>query len=132
MSGNLYTRLTTMPDAGTSSTRYLNSEDTKKMILESATSVLAAIVSDSDYVETGDDTSVTRLLESVLQRDEVSSQQFRPHMWESVFWDPTWARPDKLTSALNKALATDATDNSSLIVTERASTQVREDDVSQF
>ncbi len=105
-------------------TRYLSAEDMKNMVYESTRNVVASVVSDSDYLDAGDDVSVSRLIEQELTREEVSSRQLRPHMWESVFWDPSWARPDKLTSYLNKALEQDANDTSSFVMTAQANSQV--------
>ncbi len=125
MSGKLYASLANMPGAARSTdVRHLSSEDLKKLVYESTQSVVALVVSDSDYVDTGDEVSVSNLLERELARQEVSSRQLRPRMWESVYWDPSWARPDKLTSYMNRALTKDATDNSSFVLSESARAQV--------
>ncbi len=122
MNGNLYTNLLNMPS--TSTIRYLNSEDVKTVAYESTMNVVASVVSDSDYVDTGDDISISNLIERELTRNQVSSAGFRPHMWESVFWNPSFARPDRLTKTLNEMLSKDAVDNSSLILSEQSDSQV--------
>ncbi len=120
--GATYARLASM-NAG-SMTRYLNYEDVMQMVSESTHNVLVSVISDHGYVDTGDDISVSRLLEYELTREEISSRQLSPDKWESVFWDPLWARPDKLTSYLNEALSNDEHDNSTFLLSEASSSQV--------
>ncbi len=125
-SGRLFAQLENMPGApAADGTRYLNSEDLNKVVHETTMNVVASVVSDSDYVDTGDDVSISSLVERELKRQQVSSQQLDPHMWDSVFWNPAWARPDKLTSFLNEVLTKDATGNDTFTLTEQSRTQVR-------
>ncbi len=123
MSGKLHSQLVNMP-AARGGVRYLSSDDINTMIYESMLNVVGSVVSDSDYVDTGDDVSVTNLISRELTREQVASTELRPKMWESVFWNPAFARPDRLTHSLNKMLSTDSMDNSSLIFTEQSSSQV--------
>ena len=126
ISGRLFAQLENMPGApAADGTRYLNSEDLNKVVHETTMNVVASVVSDSDYVDTGDDVSISSLVERELKRQQVSSQQLDPHMWDSVFWNPAWARPDKLTSFLNEVLTKDATGNDTFTLTEQSRIQVR-------
>ncbi len=119
--GRLFTRLQNMPETGDdNAVRFVTSSDLKTVAAETTSKVVASVTTDSDYIDTGDDVSVFNLLERVLGRQEVSTANFQPHMWNSVFWDPSWARPDKIASYLNKALSKDATDSRNFILTEEA------------
>ncbi len=125
MGGNLHARLRSMPVAGGGGgTRYLNSEDMNMLVYESALNVVASVVSDSDYVDAEDNVSVSRLIERELTRERMSSEQLTPRMWDSVFWDPAFARPDRLAKSLNKVLSMDHVDNRTLIFNEQFSSQV--------
>ena len=130
MSGNVHANLVNMPNIESSSggakmsTQYITSQDLNKLIYESSTNIVASVITDSDYVDTGDDVSVSKLIEQELTRERVLSTQLQPHMWESVFWSPLWARPDKLTSSLNQMLSKDETSNNSLVLTDKSNNQV--------
>ncbi len=120
----VYKHLVNMPDTGIGTTRFLNSDDMKKLVYESTMNVVASVVSDSDYVDTGDDVSVSSLLERELTREPVSAQRLESWMWEAVYWKPDWARPDKITSFLNQVVVKDETDNGTLLLTEQKRHQV--------
>ncbi len=124
ITGHLYTQLKNMEGVQRNSERFITSQDMKKVVSESTRNVVASVVSDSNYVDTGDEVSVSNLIEHELTREQVTSNQFQPHMWDSVFWNPTWARPDKLTSYLNKMLSKDETDESNFLLSEQDSSQV--------
>ena len=126
MGGQLYANLRNMPNAPNGGERFLSSEDVKSMVYESTKRVVASVVSDSDYVDASDDVSVSDLIKRELTRDEVQSQRLSPHMWDSVFWDPLWARPDKLTSYLNAILTKDTVGNDTFILTDRENAQVKD------
>ena len=49
--------------------RYLSSDDMKLMASESALNILASVTTDSNYVDTGDEVSVTGLIERLLSRE---------------------------------------------------------------
>jgi len=44
------------------------------------------------------------IVNQALQFQNMNNENFTGQMWESVFWDPEYARPDKVTSYLNKIL----------------------------
>ncbi len=104
--------------------RYLNYEDLKRLVYESTFDLVASVTSDSDYVSTGDDVSVSALIERELAREEASTEDLTPLMWDSVFWDPAWARPDRITSYLNRSLRRDLADNDTFVLSEQDEHQV--------
>ncbi len=120
--GKLFTQLENMPRLDGNSVRYLSSTDTKRMVSESTLNILASVTTDSNYVDTGDEVSVTNLLERILKRDEVSAANFEDKKWDSVFWDPNFARPDKITNYLNKALKRNESDMEHFYMTDAART----------
>ncbi len=120
MGGQLMTELENMAGADSSGERYVTSADLKAIVSESATNVVASVITDADYVDTGDEVSVKNLLERVLGRDEVAAEDFEPRMWSSVFWNPDWARPDKYASFLNEVLTKDESDSKNFILNEEA------------
>ncbi len=109
--GRLFTQLENMPELEGNNVRYLSSVDMTRMVSESTLNILASVTTDSNYVDTGDEVSVNNLLERILKRDEVSSANFEEKKWDSVFWDPTFARPDKITDYLNQALSWNESDS---------------------
>ncbi len=119
--GRLFTQLKNMPEASSSDIRFVTSSDLKVIAAESTSDVLAKVTTDSDYVDTGDEVSVSDLLERVLSKEKTTTERFTPLMWDSVFWNPSWARPDKIATYLNKALDKDTSDSKNFILTEEAS-----------
>ena len=97
MKGNLFSRLSNMPNATSNGDRYLTSDDLKTITSETVSDVVSSVVTDNDYVDTGDEVSMKDVLMNELQEQMVSSDNFQPHMWDSVFWNPLWARPDKFS-----------------------------------
>ena len=118
--GKLFTKLENMPNLDEDGVRYLSSEDMKKIVSESTLNILASVTRDSNYVDTGDEVSISNLIERILTRDEESVSSFEPHKWDSVFWNPTWARPDKTKSYLNEALQKFQNDSEYLYTTDVA------------
>ncbi len=112
------TELENMAGADEAGERFVTSGDLKAIVSESATEILASVIADADYVDTGDEVSVKNLLGRVLSRDEVSVEEFQPRMWSSVFWDPSWARPDKYATFLNTVLKKDESDSRNFILNE--------------
>ena len=82
--------------------------------------MIASVITDKDYVDSSDDLSLSNLILKTLKRNEESSANFGPVMWNSVFWNPSWARPDKITSHLNKLLTKDETDDSTFLISDNA------------
>ena len=119
-SGKLFTKLENMPNLDEDGVRFLSSVDMKKIVSESAVNILASVTRDSNYVDTGDEVSISNLIERILTRDEESAANFEPHKWDSVFWNPTWARPDKTKSYLNEALVKSQNDSEYLLTTDVA------------
>lgn len=115
LKGRLFTK---MASQSPSNERYLQADDVKTIASESVSNVIASVVTDASYVDTGDEVGVKDILIAELKRQEVSTDNFQPHMWESVFWDPTWAKPDKLTRYLNKVIEKDTQDSRNFLLNE--------------
>ena len=56
----------------------------------------------SGYVEKGDELSVSEAIERVLTERQENTANFTSQQWDSVFWDPIYAQPEKMTRMLNK------------------------------
>jgi hypothetical protein len=84
--------------------RYLTANDTNKLTLQIMDNVFASQVVDGDYVPDTDQLTIKDLINSCLQIQNVDVGNFTSKMWDSVFWDPVYARPDEISSYLNKVL----------------------------
>ncbi|XP_075261185.1 uncharacterized protein LOC142352915 [Convolutriloba macropyga] len=115
--GNLFTRLENL-NGGRGEERFLKSADVKILTEETMSSVRASIVTDSGYVESKDEVSLKDLLNKELEKQKTSSANFDQTQWNSTFWDPGYARPDKVTRTLNKYVNVDKEDNA--IVDDKA------------
>ncbi len=100
MSSNLFAEMKAMPGA-TGSMRYLTSSDANLVADEVASNIVASVVRDYDYEASVDSVSVTDLVLDLLTQQKVSTERFNDAKWNSVYWDPIFLRPDKVTSALN-------------------------------
>ena len=118
--GKLFAQLENMPGLDPNGVRYLSADDVKLMASKSALDVLASVTTDSNYVDTGDEVSVTALIERLLSRDEESSAEFEPREWDSAFWNPTFERPDKITKWFNEALEKRSDDSEYFYTTDAA------------
>ena len=118
--GKLFTKLENMPNMKNKSERYISSNDMKKISSETVSNLVATVTRDSSYIDTGDEVSLSGLIEHVLTRNEVTTDTFEPKKWDSVFWDPTWARPDKLTNFLKDTLVKFQNDSEYFYTTDRA------------
>ena len=70
-SGKLFTKLENMRNLDENGTRFLSSEDMKKIASESTFSLLASVTRDSNYVDTGDEVSISNLIN--FQRIKIGS-----------------------------------------------------------
>merc|ERR1712226_310847 len=118
--GKLFTKLENMPNMKNKSDRYISSDDMKNIVSETVSNLVATVTRDSNYIDTGDEVSLSDLIEHVLTRNEETSDTFEPRKWNSVFWDPTWARPDKISNYLNEALKKFQNDSEYFYTTDRA------------
>jgi len=84
--------------------RYMTSDDANRLTVEVMDNVVASQIVDGDYVPDTDMLTLKDIITSSLQLVNVDVGNFTNKMWESVFWDPIYARPDKVTSYLNKIL----------------------------
>ena len=92
--------------------RYLNSEDLKIVSTETTQNIVASVITDNDYADTGDELKLHEVVENLLRKNEKETTEFDDIQWMSVFWNPDWARPDKIASYLNKVYSKDETDDS--------------------
>ena len=81
---------------------YINSKDVVKLSNEIVSSVMVDSVTDSTYIATGDELNVNEAIRNTLQSQRDSTQDFNEIRWESVFWDPLSARPDKIAKEVIK------------------------------
>jgi len=72
--------------------------------MEIMDNVIASQVVDGEYVPDADQLTLKDIVTSSLQLVNVDSGNFSSKLWQSVFWDPVYARPDEVTSYLNKVL----------------------------
>ncbi len=117
MSSSLFAKLANMPGAA-GNVRYVNSNDLRVIASQVASSIVATVISDFDYKAQADEVSVTDIIENFLAQQRISTKEFDKTKWESVFWNPDFARPDKVTSLLNDAFEKDATDADKLKVSD--------------
>jgi len=82
----------------------LTSDDANRLGMEIMDSVFATQVVDGEYVPDTDQLTLKDLVTSSLQMANADMGNFSSKMWESLFWDPVFARPDTVTSYLNKVL----------------------------
>ncbi|XP_055351134.1 uncharacterized protein LOC129597552 [Paramacrobiotus metropolitanus] len=82
---------------------YLSGADAKELTTEIATNLLAAEISDADFVDQESSPKLMQLIESALELSTESSKNFDAAKWRSVFWKDENARPDKVTYRLNEA-----------------------------
>ncbi len=120
MDSSLFAKLDNLPDA-VGSVRYINSDDLNILATEVASNIVANVIRDSDYEAQADEPSVVNIIKSFLGQHKESTDGFSDTKWNSVFWDPEFARPDKITSAVNEAFEKVTNNSSKLRVTERTS-----------
>jgi hypothetical protein len=87
--------------------RYLTSDDANRLGMEIMDNVVATQVVDGEYVPDVDQLTLKDIVTSSLQLVNVDVGNFSAKLWESVFWDPVYARPDTVSSYLNKVLTID-------------------------
>ena len=77
-SGKLFTKLVNMPNMTNKDERYISMEDMKEIASETVTNLVATVTRDSSYINTGDEVSLSELVEHVLTRNEVRTDTFEP------------------------------------------------------
>ncbi len=93
-----------LPDTDT---KYMQSDDANKLMNEVVSNIIAEDVVSGSYVAQDDQLVVKDLLAKQLSLPTVQSQHMAKHEWDSIFWDPTFARPDKVTNYLNETMTYD-------------------------
>jgi len=84
--------------------RYLTADDANRLSMEIMDNVVATQVVDGEYVPDADMLTLKDIITSSLQLQNVDVGNFTSKIWESVYWDPIYARPDTVSSYLNKVL----------------------------
>jgi len=67
--------------------------------------VIASQMTDGEYVPDADQLTLKDIVTSSLQLVNANTGNFSAKSWESVYWDPVFARPDRVSSYLNKVLS---------------------------
>ncbi len=116
LSGTLFAKL--KGSAKNSGYAYLSSNDLQRLSREVLSTVVSSAITDNSYVDTGDELSSVKLLSKQLSAQKILSTEFSPQVWESVFWEPTFARPDKVANYLNEVFSKDQGKIGSLNVNE--------------
>ncbi|PAA58973.1 hypothetical protein BOX15_Mlig026829g5 [Macrostomum lignano] len=94
MQSTTFSKLLMLPKDG--NYRYMRADDFNNLVQETYSSVRATTIRSTEYVEKYDELNIVRLIESALKQDEVITSTLSQTQWQSVFWDPTFARPDKV------------------------------------
>jgi len=84
--------------------RFLKSDDANRLGLEVMDNVIASQMTDGEYVPDADQLTLKDIVTSSLQLVNANTGNFSAKSWESVYWDPVFARPDRVSSYLNKVL----------------------------
>lgn len=84
--------------------RFLTSDDANRLIMEIMDNVVASQVVDGEYVPDSDELTLKDAVTNSLQLVDSEIGDFSQGAWDSVFWDPDFARPDRIASFLNKVL----------------------------
>lgn len=92
---------------GNHTTVFLNARDMNTFSREIVSNVVARSVIDDSYIDKGDEVSAKALVMQELTQHKTLTTELAPHLWESVFWDPDNARPDKVTNYMNKVFDKD-------------------------
>jgi len=82
----------------------LTSDDANKLTMQIMDNIVASQVIDGEYVPDTDQLSLKDIVNNALQLQNSDVANFSQIVWGSVYWDPVYARPDKITSYLNKIL----------------------------
>ena len=110
----MYTKLKNMKH-GPKGEVYLKSDDVKEMAQQVIDNLAIEETTDSGFeIQPGDTLSLQNLLENMLKKQKVSTENFTEAQWESVLWNDDWSRPDKVTGELNRAFERDANDSKHL------------------
>ena len=123
-SGNFLAELISMHK--TSAIRYLKSDDMNLLLSETNQTIFGSLITERGYVETGSEVKLREAIEKILEKTEVEVSDFEDIQWESVFWEPSRARPDKLTSLLNQIITIDAQNSSNFQTSETGKSDLNE------
>ena len=85
----------------------LKSKDVETISMEAVILAVAPKVTNFTFVEEADTVKFSNLLTESLQQRWEQKDEVPPELWDSVYWNQTWARPDKLAKFLNNVLTED-------------------------
>ena len=83
--------------------RFLALKDIKRFSSEIILTIFRNNVFDGSTTS-NDHIKVREIFEENLKQDPVTSETFDNQEWNSVYWQPSWSRPDKLTRAINEKI----------------------------
>jgi hypothetical protein len=84
--------------------RLLTSDDANQLTMQIMDNIVASQVVDGEYVPDTDQLALKDIVNNALQLQNADVANFSQIVWGSVYWDPVYTRPDKITSYLNKVL----------------------------
>jgi hypothetical protein len=119
-SSQLVATLKNLPNAD-GANRYLTSSDYNRMLWQISNQVVASEVTSGDYVDADDELSLKDVIAQMFDTQKQNTAQFDDKMWNSVFWDPSDERPDKITNELNKYIFINQTDHRAYLTQAGAS-----------
>ncbi len=85
-------------------TGYLAKRDVDTIVSQSASLLTDSFLGPNEKLISSEKEQLGRALTEILSTDAMSSSHLTPDAWNAVFWEPSWARPDKVTRALNLLL----------------------------
>lgn len=80
--------------------RFVRTKDFNRLGQEIVSNVVASATVSGDFVQDDDRLSLKDLVLKSFETQNVNTKIFTDQMWQSVFWNPDFARPDKLASWL--------------------------------
>ncbi|XP_055357142.1 uncharacterized protein LOC129602194 isoform X2 [Paramacrobiotus metropolitanus] len=79
---------------------YLGASDAKQIKMEVMGNVMAAEVSDAEFLTKENMPTIVTLIDQALNFQQVETNKFQPQMWNSVFWSDENGRPDRVAREL--------------------------------
>jgi hypothetical protein len=97
--GNLASKLIqTLPNVDTV---YLTAEDSKQLLVESATKIIINSFTDKQVVEVSSQEQIMNIVQNLLIAGQAAISSQSNSMWNSVFWNQDNYRPDVAASKMN-------------------------------
>ncbi|PAA58972.1 hypothetical protein BOX15_Mlig026829g2 [Macrostomum lignano] len=105
METTAFSKLMLLPPDG--NYRYMRADDFNNLVQETYSSVRATTIRSTEYVEKKDEFDIMRLIEGALKQDEIYANRLSETKWRSVFWDPVYARPDRVVHEASRTFKKD-------------------------